>query len=53
MVVGVFIKHEVHDGDAIDLLQLEIPLAHDGLFLNGEGRIIQAAVFEIKLFGFL
>ena len=38
-LVGVdllVVEHEIHDGNGIDGLQLEIPFAHHGLLLNGE-----------------
>jgi hypothetical protein len=52
-VVSVVVEDEVEDADGVDGAELEVPFAFEGLFLDGEGGVIDAAVFEEVLFGFL
>ena len=52
-VVLVVVKDEVEDADGVDIAELVIPFAFQGLFLDGEGGVVDTAVFEEVLLGFL
>ena len=49
----MIIKDEIEDPDRIDCAEFKVPFAFEGLFLNGESGVVDAAVFEEVLFGFL
>ena len=53
LVGFVVVKNEVQDSDGIDGTQFKVPFAFEGLFLDGKGCIVDAAVFEKILFCFL
>jgi hypothetical protein len=53
-IVFVVIKHKVQHPDGIHRSQLIVPpLAFNGLLLDGKGGIVDTAVFEEILLGFL
>ena len=49
----VFFKHKVQYANGVHGRQPVVPVAALRLLLNGEGGVIEAAVFEVVLFGFL
>jgi hypothetical protein len=52
-VIFMVVEDEVEDADGVDGSELVVPFAFEGLLLDGEGGVVDAAVFEEVLFGFL
>jgi hypothetical protein len=51
-LVGI-VKDEVQNANGVDRLQAKIPVAFLSLLLNREAGIVDTAIFEVILLGFL
>ena len=52
-VCFVVVKNEVENSDGVDRAEFKVPFAFESLFLNRKGGVVDAAVFEKVLLGFL
>ncbi len=53
VIAFVVVENEVEDADGVDGAEFKVPLAFEGLFLDWEGGVVDAAIFKEVLFGFL
>jgi hypothetical protein len=53
VIAFVVIENEIEDADAVDRAKFKVPLAFERLFLDGEGGVVDAAIFKEVLFSFL
>jgi hypothetical protein len=52
-LVFMVVEDKVEDADGVDGAEFVVPFAFERLFLDREGGVVDAAVFEEVLFGFL
>jgi hypothetical protein len=53
VIVFVVVENEIEDANGVDGAEFKIPFAFERLFLDGEGGVVDAAIFEEVLFGLL
>jgi hypothetical protein len=53
VIAFVVVENEVEDANGIDGAEFKVPFAFERLFLDGEGGVVDAAIFEEVLFGLL